>query len=369
MRVLFLGAGASKCAGYPLASDLIPAIKSEAENSNLANLKNAWQTWKQFLDTQRGALALLLNNPNPEVILSAVDLCEMIRPVRGSFKQKYAEKAWSYILSRQPVPKDWWRSAGHRVLFQAGNARNRFRDCLAWFFTFKHQDDSESKSRDRRDYLRRLLDELRKGDVVITLNWDTTVERSLEELDRWNTANGYGFEKSLRLGTRDCSRPLPRRLSRRRSEVLVLKLHGSHGWHQTRGGKIYFNNYYFLPYFNFRHNGLPLFDPEGPTMGPDNPPLIAYPSFLKQLGGTEMQEIWYRAGEALNQADQIDVWGYSLPESDTAIRALLNPLRFRLKRRSVQVAVHEPYSGEVRDRWRSFLGCRRCVDSQALGCR
>jgi hypothetical protein len=77
VRVLLLGAGASKCAGYPLANELIPAIKREAETTSLYNLKSPWSAWEEFVRAQHGALALLLNNPNREVVLSVVDLCEI----------------------------------------------------------------------------------------------------------------------------------------------------------------------------------------------------------------------------------------------------------------------------------------------------
>ena len=168
----------------------MPAIRDEAENTRLHNLKSAWQAWTEFLRHQKGPLALLLKNPNPEVVLSAVDLCELARETRGAFKERYADQAWSYILSDTRVPNHWSRSAGHRSLFEAGNARNRFIDCLEWFFTFKHEDDSKEERRNRRGYLRDLLLELRTGDVVITLNWDTTVEevvgrvRSMEPCKR-----------------------------------------------------------------------------------------------------------------------------------------------------------------------------------------
>ena len=287
MRVLLLGAGASKCAGYPLANELIPAIKREAEITCLDNLKSAWRTWEEFVRAQRGALALILNNSNPEIVLSAVDLCEMGRTARDCFKPEYADKG--LVREWELVPKRQWRSAGHKALFQAGDARNRFVDCLNWFFTFKHEDDCQIDKRDQRAYLRELLCELHEGDVVITLNWDTTIERSSGELGRWNPITGYGFEKNLRLGTKKSSRPLSRKLRNRKSEVLVLKLHGSYGWYQMPGGKVYFNNDHFLPRFNPLYNDSPFFDPDAPSIGPDRSPVLAYPSFLKQLGGIELR--------------------------------------------------------------------------------
>lgn len=62
----------------------------------------------------------------------------------------------------------------------------------------------------------------------------------------------------------------------------------------------------------------------------------------------------------------MEIWGYSLPQSDTAVRTLLNILRFRLaKREEVRVQVHEGVS-EVRDRWGDFLGEGAEIDDRLL---
>jgi hypothetical protein len=63
------------------------------------------------------------------------------------------------------------------------------------------------------------------------------------------------------------------------------------------------------------------------------------------------------AANALETAAKVEFVGYSLPESDLAIRVLLGPLRFRLERCDVSVVVQDP-NGEVLDRWRTFLGER-----------
>ena len=78
-----------------------------------------------------------------------------------------------------------------------------------------------------------------------------------------------------------------------------------------------------------------------------------------------MQKVWHLAGEALRQAELVEVWGYSLPASDMAVRALLNILRFRLANHEVRVRVHERVP-EVRDRWREFLGETAEIDAQPL---
>jgi hypothetical protein len=369
MKIVVLGAGASKEAGYPLAKKLMPAIKREAAGSNFLNLKTAWDTWAEFVRGQTGVLALLLNDPNPEVVLSALDLCAAATDAEGlgCFREEHADEALSQVLSDGQIPHDWWKSRAHEDLWRAEEARNRFVDCLLWFFCFKHQEDALPENRKRRDYLRDLLAKLDGGDVVVTPNWDTTVERTLAEEGRWNPLTGYGFDKDLQTGRPDALEALPAGLSKK-SEIIVLKLHGSLGWHDSHG-TICFSNEYFLTEFDFHYNQrrLALLDPASPSFGPDYSPVLAYPSFLKQLRGPQMQRVWHLATEAFRQAQEINIWGYSLPESDMAMRTLLNPLRSRLDEHQVQVFVHEPYDGEVRSRWREFLGNEARIDRLGLG--
>ena len=53
------------------------------------------------------------------------------------------------------------------------------------------------------------------GDVVLTFNYDDSLERELKRAGKWDVSHGYGFP----LGTDE-----------RTSEVLVVKLHGSINW-------------------------------------------------------------------------------------------------------------------------------------------
>jgi len=80
-----------------------------------------------------------------------------------------------------------------------------------------------------------------------------------------------------------------------------------------------------------------------------------YPSFLKRLSEPALQYVWNEAARAVWSAGEVEVIGYSLPESDMAIRVLLGPLRTRLANGEVRIRVTEPCR-EVRDRWAAFLG-------------
>jgi hypothetical protein len=363
MHVLLLGAGASKCAGYPLASELVSEVKREAEATPLWNFTNAWKQWEESVKRSRGLLRLLLCNPNPEVVLSVPDLFDAAwnaeltqsfgvdaRVQKGEFSSKEgSERVRKHVRSA--------RRFQDLIL-----AKARFRECLDWFFRFRHYEDSKVEKRGLRNYLRSHLSHLERGDIVITLNWDTTVERTLLEDRRWSPLDGYGFVKKLD--------QQPRAPKLAPSEVTVLKLHGSVGWHRSRDKRLYFDsNHGFLKFLAIQTEcgAIHFHDPlEKTIVGPPRESLLAYPSFLKQLPGEEMQEIWRAASEAIFKADSVEVWGYSLPESDLAVRTILAPLRSRLRYHTIRrVRVHDP-SGDVRARWKDLLGSSAKIDSAML---
>ena len=59
------------------------------------------------------------------------------------------------------------------------------------------------------------------------------------------------------------------------------------------------------------------------------------------------------------------MYGYSQPDSDVGIRALLNVLRFRSQANEVDLRVHDP-SKDAQDRWRQFLSDRACIDGRRI---
>ena len=140
MKVLLLGAGASKCAGYPLTKDLMQAIGQEAIDSRALHLKDAWNKWKHLRETAPDRLSLMLNSPNPEICLSLLDLYEL------ALAEQDPHKPSVYV-----------------------ETRNGLLECLRWFFAWKHAQGNTNEL--TREYLRSKLRSLSRGDVVITLNW------------------------------------------------------------------------------------------------------------------------------------------------------------------------------------------------------
>lgn len=355
MRILILGAGASKPAGYPLARELLTEVGREAERTSSIQFRDAWQTWEEFREGVPPALRLVAYNSNPEVVLSLPDL--FVAAAESEDEARTASAIRTYLATgaadAQALER-YFNSEERDALSAAFAPRARLLAALEWYFWERHHYDREDRS--RRDYLRPVLEGLGDGDAVITLNWDTVAERTLAEAGLWNPSDGYGFRRELLVeGALGRRTPLPPELAAE-SSVRVLKLHGSFGWRQTNSG-VYLDSAMLLREFGFHFRGSPidLVDSAAPEFYAPDPLLMAYPSFLKRLDHPIMNAMWRQASEALARAESVEVWGYSLPEGDGAVRALLQGLSARARRDEVEVIVHDP-SAQVLRRWKALLG-------------
>jgi hypothetical protein len=363
MRVLFLGAGASRSAGYPLACQLLPAVRQFCENTPDMQQRAALQAWDKVVD---GAESLglsrdLLENPNPEIPLSYLDLwaqsadeapVNFMRPAQaGTFDEADLNK---------------WSNDRVRAVLRA---REAIQTLLSDYFATRTYEDFSPRPA-RRQYLRAILTPLAAGDVVITLNWDTTVEMTLAEEGKWCAADGYGLTHRSARAARGLD-PSELRARKWKSEVKVLKLHGGVGWKVQPyvGERVYLSNAYLLQHLPTRVGEADVFFNEpGPEFDAlealDD--LIEVPSYLKQIARVpDLEVVWDRASTALRAATDVEIWGYGLPDSDGTVRLLLSCLRPRLARAKVRVAVHDP-SGDARDRWARLLGPRALVDDAKL---
>lgn len=354
--VLFLGAGASADAGYPLASQLLERIESHVAQSPFQDEKRDWQRFTRFGNSASGALSMVLRCTNPEVVLTVPDLLEAGLSTSDSDHWKRVKTALrDGDEENLDSLQQYWSDPGRNELVQAVLAKEAFQRLADCFFSHQHCSDSLPAAKVRRCYLDRALSTLTEDDIVITTNWDTLAERVLLEQGKWYPTDGYGFRVRVLSGPEWG----PQEELRETTKIKVLKLHGSIGWFRTEHSsrELYLRHDNYLQYFS---------TPEHPTIrdascppsghGPDVNPVVAFPSYLKQLEDEKLQAIWDQAASALYSSDRIEFVGYSLPAADVAIRALLNPLRRRLADGACSVTAVVARDARSEQRWREFLG-------------
>ena len=310
--VLFLGAGASVPAGYPSMSNLLEALeRNSKEHANEIKTNSDWCSFQDFKEQYRGPLKNILVSNNLELIFTVLDLLEISNENKS------------------------------------GRAKTGLINELDDYFSIKHHDSATNKE-NKRNYLLKGFEQLKSGDVVITTNWDTLAELTLFEQKKWHPADGYGFNVSL-VGSQD--------LSLISSDVKVLKLHGSIGWHSHKPiTEVYLQNVNFLDHFILAKSPILLHDPKTPVINDHlDPSVMIYPAYLKILDNPIIQSIWEQACQALSQAETIVIVGYSLPSEDIGVRTLLLPLRERIKRSQVNVTIVDT-NQTILDRWKDFLG-------------
>ena len=283
MRVYVLGAGASAHAGYPLAGDL---------GTRLA-------TWIETL-------------PQGHYLRTRLSQFTDASGKLDDFEAVIAD-----LITCRPGSLAAGLPSGER-----SNLRRDLQRALREYFNTIR--DSPAPLYDQ------LSGNLSPGDVVITFNYDLGLERALVARKLWNIETGYGFA----IGNVDKPSPID-----------VLKLHGSTNW-----GALLFgsgrpglqgkatNSLGDRPVLFFRPDleylGLPRFvDPlcarldtaaDLPAMIlPVLPKQFYYDTSFGQEWKPFWDHIWSGAHSAIENAYELIVIGYSLPDVDVRARKLL----------------------------------------------
>jgi len=211
----------------------------------------------------------------------------------------------------------------------------------------------------------RLAQKLSSSDTILTFNWDTLMDRALEQETRWTTDNGYFVTPNLIYRNEWVSR----NSSVQADFPYLIKLHGSTNWLTSymiaKHGKfkllqeitpeeffVYestikpYNTYdgrYMSGYNDFSYGyyppNLPLigkklpdgrllvrtiirtgYNPKGVSedKGLVSMPLIIPPVQDKEYDfyGNLFKELWDKAEESLIKTDKITIIGYSFPKTD-----------------------------------------------------
>jgi hypothetical protein len=210
-----------------------------------------------------------------------------------------------------------------------------FRSCLSDYLK------SVSRLRNKASRYEVFANRIEIGDVIVTFNYDVSLENELIRAQKFRVRNGYGFKATW---------------NERDSDVKVLKPHGSINWiglidggaraaregderFSFSTGQADFSNHYGPhPFVDNLDSVFPdypgcILDNDFPGGGvtPSSTTLVL-PTYQKKYSvktsigpqwASFYDNLWSQAAEALQQADRIFLLGYSMPEADRRSRALL----------------------------------------------
>jgi hypothetical protein len=275
MRTVYvMGAGASKHVGYPLIS----GMSKQLFDWMAAYPNDMFRSSADFLVERFGT------DPNIEDVITEIDSL-----IDSNMKDRLQH--FTLVTARQQL----------------------FDSLREWF--------RELHLRPAVAYAKFADEVIQAGDVVITFNYDDSLERELRRAGKWDVSLGYGFPLS--------TTPQP-------SPVTVLKLHGSTNWFASIFGGatsgmgqvdidegsigqhpvIHRADLEFLGYPNFSGHIYP---------GGGAFPSLILPGRNKQFFyrtsfGNEWKlffdSLWYQACAALKEADNIVICGYGMAPAD-----------------------------------------------------
>ena len=174
MAITFVfGAGASLHVGYPLVSTM-----GEALLEFMLNSSNPWQQ-----DAAWFLIEAFGKSPNVEdLITTAQRRIRLLKDVNAPDAEGDRSKLGNSLGALSASLREWFRT----IHTKPAPAYAEFANKL-----------------------------VQAGDVVITFNYDDSLDRELKRAGKWDVSRGYGFP----LGAVD-----------HLSDVLMLKLHGSVNW-------------------------------------------------------------------------------------------------------------------------------------------
>lgn len=286
MVTYVLGAGASCHAGYPLTDELGNHLCDWVRQNWKDNL--FWKGYIEALQQHYGGLA------NLEVILT-----ELYEHPAGS-------------------------RAAALTKFCRGQTIGALKVAIPEFFNGVRQNTIVGPDL----YKKLAQDHVRKGDAILTFNYDLAAEHALRAEELWQIGDGYGF--SLGAGITPAS------------DVKMLKLHGSTNWlgilfngamGMSQASSVYGLRPTLFRQSDFKYlgyqNHICDLQWKGTTGG--DPALILptlHKNFFHQtLFGREWQpfwdDVWGQAEQALQASSKVVIIGYSMPAADERARGLL----------------------------------------------
>jgi hypothetical protein len=331
MNVYVVGAGVSHQVCYPLGGDLFSEtgsfIRAQGASLDRRDFAEEWPELCRWLERNPDPLVhAAYITGNIENILTALDFARILR------NQSHAKAYRSLRESGPAGAAD--AEADSLCIDRQTDLHLRYSCTLRWalvrFFQRRHHDDLESFQSGGAGWLllRRFGERICPGDVVITFNYDASLERVLLEQGKWNPSDGYGLGKITLVPRGSGARPLPLKPS----AVGIFHLHGSFGWYtnfalsSASGTRISLSTD-FLDGLGIGAEDVTWKDSNASSNPSSVDPILICPSFFKDYDDRSwygaIAELWRNAAEALRAADHIYVVGYSLPAGDTAALTFL----------------------------------------------
>lgn len=187
-------------------------------------------------------------------------------------------------------------------------------------------------------YHESILVPLEGSDSVITFNYDLVVERAMRGIAESRSA---GFGRWL-YGFRTLSTP--------RKLPLLLKLHGSSNWRLEGSGTSDSDKR-----FQLRTKKWKDFDKAPGYTRITTSEINAFPIFLpfwdKRIERRPWVTLWREALMKLRSAENVLVWGYSMPPTDVKAYLLFT---LGLSGRPLNLCIIDP-KDETRERWRNLF--------------
>jgi len=197
-----------------------------------------------------------------------------------------------------------------------------------------------SPQKDKRELLNKIINFIRPGDTVISFNYDILIEQALWKHGMWNPLDGYVIDDLFCLKLKDDTIKLPQ------TKVPVIKLHGSVNWRVTE----WYENSEDWERNKIRillkdiYDHQPLFEGfdeideniDKKYTYPHNP-FVILPTFMKSFKYKWQFQLFELATKAISQANEIFIWGYSLPQADT-----LANLLFHYVKKNAKIIIIDP---------------------------
>jgi hypothetical protein len=344
MNAYVLGAGVSKSVEYPVGPELFDEIDKYVRESGNCwdrfDYRKDWDALHQWLrDNSNPTIVQAYTTKNIEHLFTILDFAFQLRgdALSGAF------------FARCGSDERTARFDASDAFDKKTEDYQRYRSILLWalehYFAWRHDEDHGWKGKKKWDTLSALADRMQPGDVIITFNYDATIERVLLEQKKWSLSDGYGFELVFQQSRQDKTIVPPSK-----SPVIVLHLHGATGWYprptlapdyslppegagalpsDAFGAAPMGTNISLDPKF-LTALGVYNVDACLPDTFPVNNErhVVLHPSYLKvyetaESGTPALIQLWQRASQVLREAEHTFIIGYSLPRADAAALTLL----------------------------------------------